>query len=214
MYQPHFPIFLTEAIVIELPWKNIGSLFLRLVISCSIVSEYHCAWSITVSLSYKQKQNTLSLIKSFKKLHSNIFFFLSLFSEKAKTAHCIQYYIKIRIVCLIAQSCPTLCNTIAHQAPLSIGFSGRKTGGCCHALFQGIFLTQGANSGLLKQADTLPSEPPGTAKIRITHLFMVVCLQVRGRGEDVLMEEGLHEKSHAWVSCFILIIQDFYWVGQ
>ena len=39
---------------------------------------------------------------------------------------------------------------------------GKNTGESCHFLLQGIFLTQGANPGLLHvQADSLPSEPPG-----------------------------------------------------
>ena len=38
--------------------------------------------------------------------------------------------------------------TIACQAPLSMGFSGKNTGVGCHALLQGIFLTQGWNLGL------------------------------------------------------------------
>ena len=32
--------------------------------------------------------------------------------------------------------------TVAHQAPLSLGFSGKNTGVGCHALLQRIFLTQ------------------------------------------------------------------------
>ena len=31
---------------------------------------------------------------------------------------------------------------VAHQAPLFMGFSGKKAGVGCHALLQGIFLTQ------------------------------------------------------------------------
>jgi len=39
--------------------------------------------------------------------------------------------------------------TVAHPAPLSMGFPGKNTGvGCC-ALLQGIFLTQETNSGFL-----------------------------------------------------------------
>ena len=37
----------------------------------------------------------------------------------------------------------------AHQAPLSMGFPGKNTQMGCHSLFQGIFLTQGLNTGLL-----------------------------------------------------------------
>ena len=57
---------------------------------------------------------------------------------------------------------------VAHQAPLSMDFLGKNTGVGCHFLFQGIFLTQGSNLGLLHcrqspalQADSLPAEPSG-----------------------------------------------------
>ena len=39
--------------------------------------------------------------------------------------------------------------TVALQAPLSMGFSIKNTGVGCHALLQGIFLTQGLNLCLL-----------------------------------------------------------------
>ena len=39
--------------------------------------------------------------------------------------------------------------TIAHQAPLSMGFSSKNTGVGCHSLLQGIFLTQRSNKHLL-----------------------------------------------------------------
>ena len=45
--------------------------------------------------------------------------------------------------------------TIAHQVPLSMGFSGKNTGVGCHFLIQGIFLTQRLNSGLLHYRKTL-----------------------------------------------------------
>ena len=38
---------------------------------------------------------------------------------------------------------------IAHQAPLSMGFSRQESGVGCQALLQGIFLTQGSNPDLL-----------------------------------------------------------------
>ena len=71
---------------------------------------------------------------------------------------------------LIARSCgtPVTPRSIAHQAPLSMDFLGKTTGVGCHFLFQGIFLTQGSNLGLLHcrqspalQADSLPAEPSG-----------------------------------------------------
>ena len=39
--------------------------------------------------------------------------------------------------------------TVAHLAPLSMGFSGKNTGMGCHFLLQGIFPTQGSNWCLL-----------------------------------------------------------------
>ena len=40
--------------------------------------------------------------------------------------------------------------TVAHQASLVIVFPGKNTGAGCHALLQGIFLTQGSKSHLLQ----------------------------------------------------------------
>ena len=39
--------------------------------------------------------------------------------------------------------------TVAHQAPLSMGFPGKNTGVGCHSVLQGTFPTQGTNSYLL-----------------------------------------------------------------
>ena len=39
--------------------------------------------------------------------------------------------------------------TVAHQVPLSWDSPGKNTGAGCHALLQGIFLTQGLNPRLL-----------------------------------------------------------------
>ena len=54
---------------------------------------------------------------------------------------------KMLLLFSVAQSCPTLATpwTVAHQAPLSMGFSRQDTGVGCHALLQGIFLIQGSN---------------------------------------------------------------------
>ena len=54
-------------------------------------------------------------------------------------------------LCLVVQSCPTLCDLMDYSLP---GFSvrrdspGKNTGVGCHALLQGIFPTQGSNPGL------------------------------------------------------------------
>ena len=52
--------------------------------------------------------------------------------------------------------------TVAHQAPLSMGFPRKNTGMGCHFRLQGIFLTQGSNQHLQHwQADSFNTEPPG-----------------------------------------------------
>ena len=56
------------------------------------------------------------------------------------------------MLCLVAQSCPTLCDSMDCSPPGSSvhGDSlSKDTGVGCHALFQGNFLTQGSNPGLL-----------------------------------------------------------------
>ena len=59
--------------------------------------------------------------------------------------------------CEVTQSCPTLCDpwTVAHQAPLSVEFFRQEYWSGCHFLFQGIFLTQKLNPGLLHCRQTL-----------------------------------------------------------
>ena len=55
--------------------------------------------------------------------------------------------------------------TIAHQAPLSMGFPRQEYWKGCHSLLQGILPTQGSNPHLLHlllwQANSLPLEIPG-----------------------------------------------------
>ena len=71
---------------------------------------------------------------------------------------------------LVSKSRPTLATpwTLAHQAPLSMGFPGKNTGVGCHFLLQEIFPAQGSNPHLqyyrqspVLQADSLPIEPLG-----------------------------------------------------
>ena len=42
--------------------------------------------------------------------------------------------------------------TVAHQAPLSLGFSRQEYWSDCHALLQGIFATQGSNLSFMSPA--------------------------------------------------------------
>ena len=53
---------------------------------------------------------------------------------------------------LVTHSCPTLCDPVDCSPPGSSAHGdspGKNTGVVCHALLQGIFPTQGSNSGLL-----------------------------------------------------------------
>ena len=61
----------------------------------------------------------------------------------------IQFFSSTTVVHMCMLSCVWLFVTPAHQAPLSMGFSGKNTGLGCHFLLQRIFLTQGWNPRLL-----------------------------------------------------------------
>ena len=61
--------------------------------------------------------------------------------------------------------------TVAHQAPLSMGFSRQEYWSGLHALLQGIFPAQGSNPSLMSlawQAGSLPWVPLGKPIILIT----------------------------------------------
>ena len=70
------------------------------------------------------------------------------------------------LVCLVARSCPVLCNPMVCSPPGSSlygDFPGKNTRVGCHFHLQGIFLTQGLNLGLRCllhwQVDSLPTQP-------------------------------------------------------
>ena len=63
--------------------------------------------------------------------------------------------------------------TVAHQAPLSLGFPGKNTGVDCHALRQAIFPTQESNPHLL--CLTLAD---GFFSTRATWEILVLCLLI------------------------------------
>ena len=53
--------------------------------------------------------------------------------------------------------------TVAHQAPLSMGFPDKNTRVSCHFFLQGNFPIQGSNLGLLHwQVDSLPLSHQGS----------------------------------------------------
>ena len=65
--------------------------------------------------------------------------------------------------------------TVACQAPVSMGFSGKNTVVGCHALLQGIFPTHGLNLCLLRllhwQVGSSPLVLPGNTKFFITAAY-------------------------------------------
>ena len=58
-------------------------------------------------------------------------------------------------VCIICLQLFVTPWTVALQAFLSMGFSGKNTGLGSHSLLQGIFTTQGSNLGLLDHRQIL-----------------------------------------------------------
>ena len=72
--------------------------------------------------------------------------FLYLLSTGISNTSLSTFHLQLTVKVLVSQSCLTLRVTpwtVAHQAPLSMGYVG------CHFLLQGTFLTQGSNPGLL-----------------------------------------------------------------
>ena len=57
----------------------------------------------------------------------------------------------MHVLCLVAQSCLTLCDFMDCSPPGSavhVDSLGKDTGVDCHALLQGIFLIHGSNPGI------------------------------------------------------------------
>ena len=75
------------------------------------------------------------------------------FTESLSNAGLKGLVLDTHALCLVARSCLTLCDPMDCRLPGSSihGDSpGKNTGVGCHALLQGIFLTQGSNLGLLQ----------------------------------------------------------------
>ena len=76
--------------------------------------------------------------------------------------------------------------TIAHQVPLSMGFSRQEYWNGLHALLQGIFSTQGSNSCLLCflhwLGASLPLTPPGSSED--WNRFQYCLTQLKANGDS------------------------------
>ena len=77
--------------------------------------------------------------------------------EYIKAVYCHPAYVTYKqsvcmLVCIVTQSCPTLCNPIDCSLPDSSvheNSPGKNIGLGCHVLLQGIFQTRESNPGLL-----------------------------------------------------------------
>ena len=86
---------------------------------------------------------------------------------------------------LYIQACTSPCSFVhgIDQVPLSMGFSRQEYWSGCHALPQGLFLTQRSNSCLLCllhwQAGSLPLEPPWNHSYIYIHTFFSIIFYLR-----------------------------------
>ena len=93
------------------------------------------SWEVSSASSYSTISISKILTESFLKM-------------KRVTHGSLQTYC---VLCLVAQSCPTLCDPMDSSPPGSsvLGDSpGKNTEVSCHALLQGIYPTQALNPGL------------------------------------------------------------------
>ena len=112
-------------------------------------------------------------------------------------------------VCMCVHVCACTCMhsvtsdsetswTVAHQAPLSMGFSRQDTGVGCHILLQEFLPAQGSNLHLLcllhRQAGSLPLVPPGKPSLILTDTNIYGCPML------VTMISFFHESSHITLS--------------
>ena len=75
---------------------------------------------------------------------------------------CLRPFVCCAVLCSVASVMTNFLQPVRLLCPWDS--SGKNTGVGCHALLQGIFLTQGSNWCLVSpalQADSLPTEPPG-----------------------------------------------------
>ena len=109
-----------------------------------------------------------------------LLFLLSIFSSLrvlySEWALCIRWPNFTVCLCLVVQSCPTLCDSMDCSLPGSSVHGLLKARipewVCFHALLQGIFSTQGSNSGLLNYQPGLPLWK------HLPHFLWLFCISV------------------------------------
>ena len=80
-------------------------------------------------------------------------------------------YFHFNSCCLVSKLCQALLQPHGPSRVLSLlDFPGKNTGVGCYFLFQGIFLIQGLNPGLLHwQVDSLPQSPQEILRLSYNH---------------------------------------------
>ena len=106
-------------------------------------------------------------------------------------------WLKKHVLCLVVQSCLTLCDPVECNLPDSSvhrDSPGKNTGVGCHALFQGIFPIQGSNTGLLH------------------HRQILYWLSHRGSPKETLPDEKEFLCQWAWNLLYVHIIRSKIWI--
>ena len=107
--------------------------------------------------------------------------------------------LKATVLCLVTQSCLTLCNPMDCNPPGSSAHGdspGKNTGVGCHFLLQGSFPIQGLNLHLLHwQVESLPSEPSGKWDTYILpSKYQVPCkLQLLRNSPEMVLNFNVHK---------------------
>ena len=121
---------------------------------------------------------------------------------------CVRARARARACTKSLQSCPTLCNPLDYSPPgFSVhGFSRQEyTKVGCHALLQGIFLTQGSNPPLLClldwQVGSLSLTPPGKP-INIHTYVYVIYMETETCGFSPVpsITHGIYEVIHICIA--------------
>ena len=81
----------------------------------------------------------------------------------------------------VTQSCATLCDPMdcSHKAPLSMGFSGKKTGVGSYFLLQEIFLTEGSKPRThisCLAGSFFTTKPPGKPQGFMVHMLKALLM--------------------------------------
>ena len=122
-------------------------------------------------------------------------------------------------MCLVAQSCPTLCNPMDCSLPGTSGHGdspGQNTGVGCHALLQGTFPTQGSNLSLPHCRQILNhlshQGSPSSFWFISNHIFLWYCFSLMKYDDQLFLFIVVHISSsvkylfqiYHWVVCHLI----------